>query len=136
MKRLLLLAALFIFLPVVILSQTHGKGLNIPCLGTQPQINHEHPSGIKTEKKEFQGIPQNRFLNKNLKTNKLGAVVYKPIKVTCEDTLRYTFTYDNSGNRLTELDETWINNSWVNSLRCTYTNDNAGNRLTYLYETW
>ena len=49
---------------------------------------------------------------------------------------RYTYTYDNPGNLLTELDETWTNDAWVNADRYTYTFDNTGNRLTELDEFW
>jgi Secretion system C-terminal sorting domain len=136
MKRLLLITALFISLPAVISSQTHNERLNTPFLRAHLQINHGQPLGIQPGEKEFQGIRQNRFLNKNKKNNEFGSVIYKPIQVTCEDTLRYTYTYDNSGNRLTELDETWINNSWVNSLRDTLTYDNSGHLLTELWERW
>ena len=49
---------------------------------------------------------------------------------------RYTYTYDQSGNQLTELSEYYSNDHWVNSQRITSIYDNAGNKLSMLRESW
>jgi len=52
------------------------------------------------------------------------------------DTMRYTYTYDASGNMLTTLWEDWDGTQWVNFVRYTCTYDASGNRLTELAEDW
>jgi hypothetical protein len=49
---------------------------------------------------------------------------------------RFTYTYDSSGNKLTDLYEQWDSTQWVNSGREAYTYDSKGNELTFLYELW
>ena len=73
---------------------------------------------------------------KNTNTFKLNGSMYRPVTAVVDDTLRYTYTYDNNGNRLTSLTEIWTNNAWENSSRSTYTYDNNGNMLTQLKEQW
>src|ERR1035437_2655409 len=46
--------------------------------------------------------------------------ISKPTKITCSFSNRITYTYDNSGNILTELSEVWNNNKLENWSRCTY----------------
>jgi len=73
---------------------------------------------------------------KNTNTFKLNGSMYRPVTAVVDDTLRYTYTYDNNGNMLTRLTEIWTNNAWENSSRSTYTYDNNGNMLTRLTEIW
>ena len=73
---------------------------------------------------------------KNTNTFKLNGSMYRPVTAVVDDTLRYTYTYDNNGNMLTRLTEIWTNNAWENSSRSTYTYDNNGNMLTQLKEQW
>ena len=51
-------------------------------------------------------------------------------------TKRYTYTYDASGNMLTELWENWNVTQWVSDYRSSYTYDASGNMLTRLQEVW
>ena len=136
MKKILLLVALFICLQAVLSSQTNNELINNSFLITQNQLNHGQIISKQLPGKEFHCIRQNQSLKKNKKYNEIGSVIYRPIKVNCDDTLRYTYTYDNSGNLLTELAEKWSNNAWVISARATYNYDNSGNVLTDLGERW
>jgi|CZKP01.1.fsa_nt_gi YD repeat-containing protein len=136
MKNLLLLPALLICLPTVICSQTHNEKIIAPFLmahkhSPQLQFLGKQPLG-----KKIQSIQQSRSLKKIKNNKKLRSGIYRPIKVTCDDTLQYTYTYDNSGNMLTELNETWSNNVWIIYSKHTYTYDNSGNILTGLEEIW
>ena len=47
-----------------------------------------------------------------------------------------TYTYDNLGNCLTEIEEIWANDTWLNSWMWTYTYDNSGNCLIELDKGW
>src|ERR1035437_257779 len=49
---------------------------------------------------------------------------------------RYTRSFNNSGNLLLELDENWVNNEWVNDSRYTYTYNSSGKCLIALVENW
>ena len=66
----------------------------------------------------------------------LNSIVSKPTKITCSYSSRITYTYDNSGNILTELGEGWNNNGWGNWSRYTYIYDNSGNNLSLLLQSW
>jgi len=55
---------------------------------------------------------------------------------TWVNSVRYSYTYDGNGNMLTETRESWQTNVWVNLYRETYTYDGNGNKLTYLTEQW
>ena len=71
------------------------------------------------------------------KVNTERGILYRPSVVYINDsTIRWTYTYDASGNMLTQLYEWWENGAWVNSTRYSYTYDASGNRLTYLFESW
>jgi hypothetical protein len=47
---------------------------------------------------------------------------------------RWSFMYDNSGNRLTDLTEEWWDNTWNPTYLYTFTYDGNGNNLTVLYQ--
>ncbi|MFZ4740969.1 MAG: hypothetical protein ACOYLE_07365 [Bacteroidales bacterium] len=49
---------------------------------------------------------------------------------------RSTYTYDSNGNKLTDLSELWQTNAWINNYKATYTYDANGNMLTSLWEIW
>lgn len=49
---------------------------------------------------------------------------------------RDTYFYDNNGNITTELREYWGQDNWINSSRQTYTYNGSGNMLTQLTENW
>jgi hypothetical protein len=58
-----------------------------------------------------------------------------------ENSWSYTFTYDYSGNQLTELDMVWSNNVWSNIQSYSYAFDNNGNcnhseSLTWQDSVW
>ncbi|MDP3150440.1 MAG: T9SS type A sorting domain-containing protein [Ignavibacteria bacterium] len=68
--------------------------------------------------------------------SKLNDTKYVPVTAMVDDSIRFSYTYDNNGVRLTELDETRTNNAWGNYLKYTYTYDNNGNWIRYLAEIW
>jgi hypothetical protein len=45
---------------------------------------------------------------------------------------RYSFTYDENGNMLSEIWENWETYEWVNNTRKTYIYDENGNQLIYI----
>jgi Secretion system C-terminal sorting domain len=49
---------------------------------------------------------------------------------------RWTSTYDNSGHVLSVFAEIWSDSAWANLYRFTYNYDNSGNLLTELDEVW
>ncbi|MDR3503122.1 MAG: T9SS type A sorting domain-containing protein [Legionella sp.] len=136
MKRILLYSVLFTCLPAFICPQSQKERRQDPFFNIHQQDTHEQIFGKQPGGKEFQGIQKSKLLNKNYKNKGLSSVFYVPTKVTCLDTLRYTYTYDNSGHELTELDETWSNNAWINYCRSTHTYDDSGRLLTNLSEYW
>jgi hypothetical protein len=132
MKNLLLFSVLLILLPAVINSQSYKERLAGPFRTISKEAMHEQMFG----KEQAIGIELPGVIQKNKKANKISSVSYRPTIVTCKDSLRYTYTYNSSGKCLTELDEKWTNNAWVNFQRNTYTYDNSGNDLTHLVEAW
>ncbi len=54
----------------------------------------------------------------------------------CDDTIKQTFTYDDRGNILVDLVQTYRRYWWVNWYRYTYSYDIDGNRRSRLYEIW
>jgi hypothetical protein len=54
------------------------------------------------------------------------------------DDVRYTYTYDNNGNRLTEFreDNDWVNVLWTNTYIYHYSYDLNGNSINGIYEIW
>ncbi|MCK9209366.1 MAG: T9SS type A sorting domain-containing protein [Ignavibacteriaceae bacterium] len=134
MKSFFFLSALSFFLLTVL-----ATGQNIL---PRPTIGDIHKSkglltnpdtAIRMHEKNF-----SRYLPWQVSTNifKLNGSKYRPVTVIIDDTLRYSYTYDNNGNMLTGLTEKLANNAWVNSRRYSYTYDNNGNRLTDLSEKW
>ena len=49
---------------------------------------------------------------------------------------RHSFSYDVNGNVLIDLREQWLNNIWENYTRCTYAYDANGNSISGKYEQW
>ncbi len=76
-------------------------------------------------------------INGNVLTELLGES-WNTGTSTWENGGRNSYTYDGSGNLLTELEESWNTgtSTWVNIYRYTYTYDGSGNMLTELDEFW
>lgn len=53
-----------------------------------------------------------------------------------EDDIRFTYTYDNKSNRLSELSEYWHKNNWINLILNTFSYDETGNILTRSNDGW
>lgn len=70
------------------------------------------------------------------KDSYLSSSIYKPSVVTTDDSLKYSNTYDNSGNLITSVGMDLINGIWTNSWRETYVYDNLNHVLTELEESW
>ena len=68
--------------------------------------------------------------------NQLHKFLFRPVKASLDDTLRYTYTYNNDVKILTSLSEKRSGSVWVNFERDTYTYDYPGNWLTFLHEIW
>ncbi len=88
--------------------------------------NHSHNGQRSLAKK-----PSNQN-----KLNRNNSVIYLPVQAIAGDSERVSYSCDNNGNRLTDLNERWVNNAWVDFYRHTYTYDNNGNQLTDLSEYW
>jgi hypothetical protein len=85
----------------------------------------------------FTANPQqqgNQLLRKNINTNKLSSVFYRPTIATCNNFGRYSWTWDNKGNCLTYIVAIWLNGAWDSIEKDTYTYDNTGNCIITLYE--
>lgn len=63
-------------------------------------------------------------------------LIYQPSVVTFDDTVKWTYTYDNEGNNITQLVQGWSNNNWVNESLLTYTYTSTGKNLSELYQFW
>src|ERR1035437_7813093 len=132
MKNVLLLSVLLILLPGVISSQSNKERITDPFRTIHKEASHTQMFG----KEQAKGVELPGVIQKNKKANKPSSVSYRPTKITIKDSLRYTYTYNSSGEYLTELDAYWTNNAWVDGQRFTYTYDNSGKMLTELYEDW
>src|ERR1035437_5308414 len=117
MKNLLLLSMLLILLSAVISSQSYKERITDPLRRIHKEERHEQIFG----KEQAIGIEFPGFIQKDKKANKPSSVSYQPTKVTCKDSLLYTYTYNSFGECLTELDENWTNNAWANTSRLTNT---------------
>ena len=115
MKNLLLFFVLFIFTSISINSQNRNEKIK--------ECNINSTDKYSMSIKKYNG------------KNKFNGNLFKPIKAT-SDYYKYTYTYDNSGNCLMELQENWTDNIWVNKTKRTYTYDNLGNCLTEIVEGW
>ena len=74
-----------------------------------------------------------------LKKAKAGGDWWEPDTVWVFNTdyeARYTYTYNLQGYNLTNLQQRWQNDTWVNFLLKTYTYDENNNNLTYLSQNW
>ena len=75
--------------------------------------------------------------NSRLNQNKMNSLIYQPAVVTCDDTIKVTFTYDNEGNRTSKLSQSFSTNStWVNTSLNIYTYNSAGQLLTEIDQKW
>lgn len=113
MKRLVLISSFLFCLPLFMNSQTpdwREKFFNEPA----------HAKELKEINKLNK---QKSFLS------------YKPT-VVISDGIKKIYTYDDSGNEITFIQQVQENNSWVNSYKITYTYDNRGNKISSLNESW
>jgi hypothetical protein len=99
-------------------------------------ISYSQYNRLKTTNKGYINHVQN--LNKYSKYKNLASDLYRPTKIIIDSTTRQTFTYDQSGNCLTEyIDTLFVEYGvWLNSQRITNTYDSSGNQLTKLYEQY
>ena len=71
--------------------------------------------------------------------NSQGAVLTQVVQTwqnnTWKNDRQYIYTYDANNNMLTQLSETWQNNDWENTFLMTYTYDDNNNMLTQLSQT-
>jgi uncharacterized Zn ribbon protein len=74
--------------------------------------------------------------NRAMMSNAQVYLIDTVISYGTSDTNRYSYSYNASGNQLTDLTEQWQNGQWTNSYRDTYIYDASGNQLTSLYEWW
>jgi len=117
-----------------------SKGLMINP--EEEMLMHEKSIGRDLPWQVSMGQRQNPAINprannrKKKEISKLNRSIYRPILAVADTNRRYSYTYDDNGNELTFLLETWTNNAWVNSYKYTNTYNNNGNRLTSLDETW
>jgi hypothetical protein len=88
--------------------------------------------------KKFKDIRKDQLTKGNSKLRIQGSLIFKPNKIIYDSTNRQTFTYDQSGNCLTEnIDTLFVEYGvWLNSQKITNTYDSAGNRLTELHEQY
>src|ERR1035437_2345954 len=136
MKNLILLFISFICLSVIIIPQSHKCRIEDPLVKIQQQDSIRQIRWKQPVRKEVYRAWEKHLIKKNNTNNKSSSVLYRPDKIICDDTVRYSYSYDNSGNCLTETLENLVNHSWVNSWEMTYTYDNSGNCLTQLYQEW
>jgi hypothetical protein len=93
--------------------------------------------------KEILNNKKNKILKKTNRNNKIsGNIFYKPSSTESSyyDGLaardKWLYTYDKSGNCLSDIRRHWLNNTWVLDEKGTYTYDNMGNQLTSLSDQW
>lgn len=100
--------------------------------------NSTYVLGEEIRNKKFKYIPKDKLTKENPKIKTPGSLFFKPTKIIIDSTTRQTFTYDKSGNCLTEyLDTLFVEYGvWLNSQRITNTYDSSGNRLTELHEQY
>ena len=103
---------------------------------TPKTILQAHIKMDGTEELEAAELMYNPQKNKNKLLTKLNGSKYYPVTVVIDNSQRFTYTYDNNGNLLTELEEYWKDNAWVNYWRLSYTYGNSGNLVTELVELW
>src|SRR5674476_218131 len=101
MKSLLLFSVLFICLPSLVSPQSQTDRIKDPLVRIHQQDSLIQILGKQPGRKEFKRAWENHLISKNNKNNKSSSVFYMPAKVICDDSIRYSYTYDNSGNCLT-----------------------------------
>ena len=90
----------------------------------------------QSEGKEKLWIDANNQSNKINKGSKLSSLVYKPVLVVCDDSLRDLYTYDDFGNTLTYREQHFTKTGWVNIWRQSSTYDNSGYKTSLLFEEY
>ncbi len=124
MKKIIFPLFYFIFVTIFVNAQNVKSNLNYP----NKQKNYfNNPNS-----NEILKITNNTKFRKS-QNNDSKTILYKPIKIIVDDSRHYSFTYDELGNKLTELCDY---NGTVNLSKNTYTYDSKGNMLTNLYEIW
>src|ERR1035437_4263408 len=129
MKNILYQFILVIFLTNIICAQTEINKSKQIWERTNNKINRRQIPKIFSHNKS-------RSVNKPLLVSKLNSHFYKPTLVTINDSEFVNYTYDKSGNQLTELDALLINGALVNNFRFTNTYNQSGKLITDLYENW
>ena len=127
MKALVLLSVLFICFTSAISPQNQPHNYF-------RQFISKHSVGLATQRSD-----NYQLLNKNKKNTGLNSIIYRPLIATYDSTNRHTYTYDKSGNCLTdELDEfntIYGPGEWFYISRSTYTYDNYGRQISALDES-
>lgn len=141
MKYFFLFSVLLICLTSIITPQ--NKNLRESLRRVHQIDNQKGLRAIKFHIEKNEAIHKKHSLNKHNKGEESNEIIFRPVKFTKNghDTVNYatefvTYTYDNSGNPLTEITQQIQAGVRINRIRINYTYDNQGNNLTDLYEKW
>lgn len=136
MKRFFQSLILFFFLAGIVVPQTVTE--RVPGKVVKPHRTETAKLVLKPTTHRIlpynmtEGIVQ-RLRDKNLKAGKLDTT-YHPKEITVDDSLRTTYTYDDSGNVAVAIIKIKANGIWFNYDRYTYTYNSKNMPLTELWE--
>lgn len=77
-----------------------------------------------------------RKLTKKNSSHELNGRMYSPVKIVVDSTSRYTYSYDNNGNKIAMLYEYYEDGRWKNSSRTMSSYDDSGNLINVLDFSW
>jgi hypothetical protein len=136
LKSILTLTVLLLCLSGSVTPQNKISKLRDPFLKKYQFNNDIQLRRTHTGREWLQKLKEGPVLAKTNKSSQSNSVIFMPVTITTDDTLREKYTYDKSGNILTELEENFNAGVWVNCRRYTCTYDNFNNCLSELSEDW
>jgi len=123
--------------------------MSLTLTAQQPRINRVKTAcggeSVAAQHRDFFRLPTEKQCYPDGFVEKMGSLMPKDTHYHADSAIAHTlsygdtkqlFTYDADGKILSELDQSWLNNSWTNSVFSSYSYDASGNLISLLSQEW